>query len=98
MNNNPEVATGLVEQAIVLATINTNATRGTPQLQNMRQMLAQQKKKVAPATGQDKYPLGLIPPKTNDPAQMTTEQDIKNFKALCRGRDILPAHYRKCMN
>ena len=98
MNNNPEVATGLVEQAIVLATINTNATHGTPQLQNMGQMLAQQKKKVAPPTGQDKYPLGLIPPKTSDPAQMTTEQDIKNFKALCRGQDILPAHYRKHLN
>ena len=73
MNNNPEVATGLVEQAIIQATINTNATHGTPQLQNLRQMLAQQKKKVEPPTGQDKYQLGLIPPKTNDPAQMTTE-------------------------
>ena len=98
VNNNPEVATGLLEQAIVQATINTNATHGTPQLQNMRQMLAQQKKKVAPATGQDTFPLGLIPPKTGDPAQMTTEQDIKNFKALCRGQDILPAHYRKHLN
>ena len=47
VNNNPKIATSLVEQAIVqAATVESNQTRtGTAsmQVQGMRQMLAQQK-------------------------------------------------------
>jgi len=95
VNNRPEVATGLVEQAIVQATKDQNATLGNVQLQNMQQLLAQQQKKVKSQPSKEYFPLGRIPPKTSDPTKMTTEQDLINFKALCRGQDILPARYRK---
>ena len=97
VNNNPRIATQLVEQAIVQAATDhkNNTSTTTVQVQNMRQMLAQQKKKVEPDDGIDTFTLGLIPPKTNDPTQLTTEQDKKNFQALCRGEDILPAKERK---
>merc|ERR1712123_454247 len=58
-------------------------------------MLGQQQKKIKVSNVKETFPLGIIPPKTNDPAKMTTEQDFINFKALCRGQDILPAKFRK---
>jgi len=101
VNNNPGIATSLAEQAIVQATAAQNSSlsdRPSVQVQSMRQLLAQQRKKVQHSTGKETFPLGLIPPKTNDRAKMTTEQDKKNFHALCRGQDILPARYRKHLN
>ena len=63
VNNRPEVATGLVEQAIVQATQNENATIGNVPLQNMQQMLGQQQKKIKVEPVQDPFPQSNIPPK-----------------------------------
>ena len=90
-NNKPSVATSLVEEALIQA-INTNTSERSVNMQNMKQMLAQQQKKVQPKSFT--ITLGEIPPKTDDPEQLTTEQDQINFKALCKGQDILPSSYR----
>ena len=65
MNNNPRIATQLVEQAIVQAATDhkNNTSTTSVQVQNMRQMLVQQKKKVEPDNGIDTFSLGVIPPR-----------------------------------
>jgi len=57
----------------------------------------------APAPSQDlaedddpsNYEIGIIPPKTNDRAKMITTTDRRNFDALCRGLQLLPAEKSK---
>lgn len=44
---------------------------------------------------EEEYKLGVIPPKTFDRDKMVTDQDNKNFAALCRGLDLLPTRIRK---
>ena len=36
------------------------------------------------------FPIGIVPPKTNDRSKMITATDKRNFKALCRGLELLP--------
>ena len=40
------------------------------------------------------YRLGNVPPKTHDPKRLQTDDDKINYRALCRGKDILPASIR----
>ena len=41
------------------------------------------------------YHIGIIPPKTQDRNKMISATDHRNFKALCRGLELLPKEKAK---
>ena len=99
MQEKPELAAGLAEAAIAMAARVQNSTSvgggggGGVQVGAMQQMLQQQRQKVKQAKGveenKEEFRLGVIPPRTSDGRQLTTDQDRINFNALCRGESLL---------
>jgi len=91
MQEKPELAAGLAEAAIAMAARIQNSTG--VQVGAMQQMLQQQRLKLQtrPSKNERKeeYKLGVIPPRTSDGRQLTTDQDRINFNALCRGEHLL---------
>ena len=101
MQEKPELAAGLAEAAIAMEARIQNSTGVQVGVQAgvqgvhvgaMQQMLQQQRQKMqtkANKETKEEYKLGVIPPRTSDGRQLTSDQDRINFNALCRGETLL---------
>lgn len=95
-----------LEEAVVQAAKQPNGSLNVAERQALQQSLNQAVRNLASKAGQPgpskinkkkKYKIGVIPPKTTDPTQMTNSIDQENYLALCRGESLLPAHYTKLL-
>ena len=92
-NKKPGIAVNHLQQALNMFQ-QQNISSDNQNYRKIENLLNRETRRLKPMSARQ-FVLGQVPPKSNDPALMTTEQDKINYHMLCQGNSLLSENIRK---